>query len=437
MISRAILLGLVSTLLAPLASAQFLLGVDSSNDKVLLLDAVDGHVVNPAFIDLLPAGSSLPIEAIVVGSEIWVSDQNADKIMRFSLDGTTHLGDVVGGLDNVRGLEFANGEVYLSNAGVGGGAPGEAVVRFSPAGVNLGSFPVGNPFDVIEFQGGLLVCDITAHQLVKYSYTGALVGIFHDSDGLTGIDFPEQMALRANGNVLAAGFITPGGVYEYDSTGAQINYWPVSTTTRGVNELGNGMIIYGSGTGFHSLDPATGISTPIVTGFAGRYINKLGSIASPFTTFCPGDGSGAACPCANNSAVGAGEGCLSSLGTGGKLTATGTASLASDSVSLNGTQMPSSSALYFQGTTQLATGAGVPFGDGLRCAGGTIIRLKTVTNIAGASKYPLVGEATVSSKGMVTAVGTRTYQVWYRNAAAFCTVSTFNLTNGLEVSWGP
>jgi hypothetical protein len=424
------------TALAPAASAQSLIAVDSTNDKVLLLDAFDGHVVNPAYIDLLAAGSNLPIDAVVVGNEIWVSDQSADKIMRFTLDGTTHLGDIVGGLDNIRGMEFVNGELYVSNFGNTGGAPGPALVRFSPAGVNLGSFPVGDPFDVIEFQGGLLVCDITAFQLVRYSYTGTNLGVFHDSDGLTGIDFPEQLALRANGNVLAAGFITPGGVYEYDSTGAQINYWPVSTTTRGVHELGNGMIIYGAGTGFHSLDPATGISTPIATGFAGRYINKLATAASPFTTFCPGDGSGTSCPCGNNSAVGAGEGCLSSLGTGGKLSATGSASLASDSVSLNGTQMPSSSALYFQGTLQLGGGAGAVFGDGLRCASGTIIRLKTVTNVAGVSHYPEVGDPSISVKGAVAVTGARTYQVWYRNAAAFCTPATFNLTNGLEVNWG-
>jgi len=31
----------------------------------------------------------------------------------------------------------------------------------------------------------------------------------------------------------------------------------------------------------------------------------------------------------------------------------------------------------------------------------------------------------------------RVYQAWYRNAASFCTVSTFNLTNGLEVVWLP
>jgi hypothetical protein len=25
--------------------------------------------------------------------------------------------------------------------------------------------------------------------------------------------------------------------------------------------------------------------------------------------------------------------------------------------------------------------------------------------------------------------------VWYRNAAVFCTASTFNLSNGLQVTW--
>ena len=33
--------------------------------------------------------------------------------------------------------------------------------------------------------------------------------------------------------------------------------------------------------------------------------------------------------------------------------------------------------------------------------------------------------------------GTFYYQVWYRNAASFCTAATFNLTNGLEITWLP
>jgi hypothetical protein len=35
----------------------------------------------------------------------------------------------------------------------------------------------------------------------------------------------------------------------------------------------------------------------------------------------------------------------------------------------------------------------------------------------------------------IAAPGSRYYQVWYRNAAAFCTTGTFNLTNGLQLDW--
>ncbi len=153
------------------------------------------------------------------------------------------------------------------------------------------------------------------------------------------------------------------------------------------------------------------------------------------TLYCFGDGSGAACPCGNVSLPADQVGCLSSLGVGGKLRGSGTPSLTADSVVLTGTQMPNSSALYFQGTTQQSGGAGVTFGDGKRCAGGSIVRLGTKANMGGASQYPAVGDLSVSQRGLVTTPGSRTYQVWYRNAASFCTVSTFNLSNGLEVTW--
>lgn len=155
------------------------------------------------------------------------------------------------------------------------------------------------------------------------------------------------------------------------------------------------------------------------------------------TSFCPGDGTGTACPCANSSVVGAGEGCLNSLGLGARMSAGGSASISADTVILTGVQMPNSSALYFQGTSQASAGAGTVFGDGLRCAGGSVIRLGTKQNAAGTSQYPAVGDPSITTKGLVVAPGTRTYQIWYRNAAAFCTASTFNLSNGLEVSWAP
>ncbi|MEY2807152.1 MAG: hypothetical protein RIR65_1569 [Planctomycetota bacterium] len=162
---------------------------------------------------------------------------------------------------------------------------------------------------------------------------------------------------------------------------------------------------------------------------------KVDVPSTPGAGFCFGDGSATACPCGNFGA--AGRGCASSVNANGALLdATGQASLASDSVVLRGTGMPNSSALYFQGTTQLSSGAGSVFGDGLRCAGGSVIRLGTRVNASGASQYPQSGDASVSVRGGVATPGTRTYQVWYRNAAAFCTSDTFNLTNGWQLTWG-
>ncbi len=154
-----------------------------------------------------------------------------------------------------------------------------------------------------------------------------------------------------------------------------------------------------------------------------------------FTTFCFGDGSGATCPCGN--AGTAGNGCASSVNAAGAhLAGSGVASISNDTLSLDGTGMTNSSALYFQGTTQVALGAGASFGDGLRCAGGSVIRLGTKINANGASSYPS-GSLAISVKGANAAGNTRTYQCWYRNAAAFCQPETFNLTNGGQTTWTP
>jgi hypothetical protein len=153
------------------------------------------------------------------------------------------------------------------------------------------------------------------------------------------------------------------------------------------------------------------------------------------TGYCFGDGSATACPCGNAGA--AGRGCGSSVNAAGaRLAASGLPSLSADGVVLAGSGMPNSSALYFQGTARTNGGLGQVFGDGLRCAGGSVVRLGTKANAAGASSYPGPGDLSVSVRGAVAAPGTRTYQVWYRNAAAFCTADTFNLSNGLEIVWG-
>jgi hypothetical protein len=43
----------------------------------------------------------------------------------------------------------------------------------------------------------------------------------------------------------------------------------------------------------------------------------------------------------------------------------------------------------------------------------------------------------VSVKGLTVVGGGFRYQAWYRDAASYCTPSTFNLSNGVVAFWAP
>jgi hypothetical protein len=169
------------------------------------------------------------------------------------------------------------------------------------------------------------------------------------------------------------------------------------------------------------------------------FVVRLPADPAAPTPLCAGDGSvgATACPCGNQGA--AGNGCASSVNpSGARLAAIGQARLASASLQLLGSGMPDAPVLYFQGTTALSGGAGVAFGDGLRCAGGTVVRLRTRQNSGGASIVPGANEPTLAVLGSIPASGgTRIYQAWYRNSATFCTPAAFNLTNAISATWAP
>jgi hypothetical protein len=157
------------------------------------------------------------------------------------------------------------------------------------------------------------------------------------------------------------------------------------------------------------------------------------------SAFCSGDGAGTPCPCGNAGA--SGHGCAnSSDASGALLSAQGQASVSNDTFVLVGSHMPlTTSALYYQGTTQINGGNGVVFGDGLRCIGGAQIRLGTRVNVNGVSSYGgPVGTTPISIRGGVPAAGgTYHYGCRYRNSASFCTVEVFNYSNALRVTWTP
>lgn len=276
---RACVSAMVVAAAAGMASAQIMIP-ESSNDQVMLFDSFDGSLMNASFIDLTPYGPGTPINAISVGNEIWVSDQLADSIFRFSGDGSTHLGTITGGMDNIRGIEVVGNTVYVSNSGTNNGAPGDSVITIDASTASItGSFLVGpgggDPFDILSFNGDLLVNDIAGENIELHANSGAFISTFHDSDGVNGIDFPEQMAMTSAGTVLAGGFSSPSGIYEYDASGNQINYYDVSSSVRGVFELGNGNILFTDGDGVHILDPNTGSITDSLTGVSARFADAV------------------------------------------------------------------------------------------------------------------------------------------------------------------
>ncbi|MBL8860220.1 MAG: hypothetical protein JNL28_17055 [Planctomycetes bacterium] len=154
--------------------------------------------------------------------------------------------------------------------------------------------------------------------------------------------------------------------------------------------------------------------------------------------FCFGDFTpGSNCPCSEVAAPLSGQGCPNSTGQGALLAFAGVCSITADTATLIGNRMPNGGALYFQGTTQQSGGNGVAFGDGKLCVSGGVIRLGVEFNVAGASQYPQGADLPISVQGQVVASGVRHYQVWYRDAATYCTVNTYNLSNGLTLLWGP
>ncbi|MBK7876850.1 MAG: hypothetical protein IPJ77_14085 [Planctomycetes bacterium] len=208
-------------------------------------------------------------------------------------------------------------------------------------------------------------------------------------------------------------------------------------------------VLLTNGGSISGADSLTLVIAPTSPGDSGVYqlvvADGCGTIASdavtlvvePGVRFCAGDGLDPVvttdCPCANFGAPG--RGCANSVeAQGAVLTASGLPD--PDTAVLSASGMPLvSSCIYLQGDALVDA----TFGDGVRCAGGSLVRLRTRTNVGGASSFPDSGDTVSLSVrgGVVPGSGAlRHYQTYYRNAAAvFCPPETFNVTSGFQIVW--
>ncbi len=162
------------------------------------------------------------------------------------------------------------------------------------------------------------------------------------------------------------------------------------------------------------------------------YVIEYGG--GPGAGFCFGDGTGGLCPCGNQG--GAGEGCANSTGAGAGLATSGSASVVADDLVFQGQNLvPGQPVLLFRGLNAVNGGNGIPFGDGLRCAGGQVTRLgvRVANGSGGATWGP--GLAT---QGGFTSGSVLRFQGWYRDPGVGSPCGAgFNLTHGFEVSFNP
>jgi hypothetical protein len=76
---------------------------------------------------------------------------------------------------------------------------------------------------------------------------------------------------------------------------------------------------------------------------------------------------------------------------------------------------------------------GVPFGDGMRCVGGGVVRLEVRYSNGGVSQTT----TSLASKGTVSPGEIKYYQCFYRDVNGSPCGSLFNLSNGYQIKWTP
>lgn len=211
------------------------------------------------------------------------------------------------------------------------------------------------------------------------------------------------------------------------STGAQISSTDVSSFTPGASGIGGGLAFSPHGQLVY-LAAASGTTANQIVVLERDYAELV----------CDGTGAGAVCPCGNAGL--AGRGCNNSFNTGGgRITIDGVPSVTFDTAALRVTGLPPSApCLFFQGTTTFES-LPATIDDGLICVTGSVIRLATRAASNGHIDYPTTAsDPLLHVRGQIPTTGaTRLYQVWYRNAAAFCTPGTSNFTNAIQVRWEP
>jgi|GEM_PF-1501093 len=285
----------------PAMGQDVLLVPDSTSDRVWAFSASDGSLVDDSFI--VDPGSDdgvdvfdRPLEVLVgTAGQLYVCDQFADVVSEFGSDGSFvgvfSLGGVRDGdiMNNIRGGHVLTsgsgaGDVLVTNSGAFNdlAVSQKNVKRLNPGdGAEKEDFAfnryggIRGPFDVIEYNGEVLVADEGQDKIVRYTMDGKFNERFTSALAVPLLDFPQQMAATADGNLLVCAFST-GYILEFDSTGALVGQFQAGLELfRGVCELDSGNLMVTTTTGVFEVTRAGDFVRTIASGDGFRYITRF------------------------------------------------------------------------------------------------------------------------------------------------------------------
>ncbi|MCB9915004.1 MAG: hypothetical protein H6828_07630 [Planctomycetes bacterium] len=279
------------------------------------------------------------------------------------------------------------------------------------------------PITIVALDGHFNSGSVT---IEVYTVPGTYVG--HEFD-------PSAWTLRGSATTTSNGVGVPTPIpLALDvqlQAGEIVGFYVTCTGTPGVKYTNGTGVVYANAD--LELYEGRGMDYP----FTGGYVPRAWNGTVYYTTevgerFCFGDGSAGFCPCANPG--GQEQGCANASGLGARLEGTGSVSVSADDLGFTASGLvPGQPAILFAGTQMVNAGQGQLLGDGLRCAGTSVVRLGIAVPDAGGVA---VWSGGLCGQGGVNAGETRYFQVWYGDGPGSPCGAGHNLTPGVKVIFG-
>jgi len=265
----------------------------ASNRGVMAFDPEDGTLIDTRFIPhhaysestLYTPNQVLPT---LDGTGFLVADQIQSVITEYDLDGNFRGFFAPGDdgrdfaiMQNIRGMAWSPEGTLLVTVATGVNA--DSIIELDRDGAFLGRYVeqgldrMDGPWFLAFRDDDLLISANGSRTVHSFSKDGTTA----NPPFATNLNWPEQIAETANGNILVANWsgttsTRPPGIHEFDAEGNHVgHYQPPGNSFAGVHPLGNGNILATTSSGVYEIDRTGSVRQQEQTGGRGRFISEI------------------------------------------------------------------------------------------------------------------------------------------------------------------